>query len=365
MLGTLASHLALAAVATAVAGLVVLRIAHRLSLIDQANEAHKAASAQVPNVGGVAIVFGLTAGLIPLLFASTPPEPWLLWTLAAAITLHFLGLIDDRTTLSAPLKLAVQAAVAITLTTAADIRVLTLLDDLVPFGYGLSILISTLWIITICNAINFLDNMDGLSASVSTVAALVFAASATLAGQTDVAILAAALAGGCLGFLFHNAPPARMYMGDSGSLLLGLLLAVISIQITYLAPGALGELAADPLTTEVGNLQSEAGGWHAVLTPLIVLAVPLYDFLSVVILRLRAGRSPMSPDRNHLSHRLERLGLSRPTTVALITLLTLATGLSAVTLASLSGNLALIAAGQTLAILGLIAIFETLGPDSR
>ncbi|MEQ9454821.1 MAG: MraY family glycosyltransferase [Phycisphaeraceae bacterium] len=332
---------------TAILGEVVLRLARRLSLNDQPDrEQHKAHSTQVPNIGGVAITLGLLAGILAVTLPVLTQTRWLILTLLGMIALHLLGLVDDRRGLGAWLKLSIQALVAIAIVTLGEVRVLTLLDDTVPGGYLISTSLSVLWLLVICNAINFLDNMDGLASSVSAVAAMVFLAAALLTGQSEVAWLSAAAAGGCLGFLLHNAPPARMYMGDGGSLVLGLALGVISIQLTYVQADN-GEII-----------------WYGVLTPLIVLAVPVYDFLSVVLLRLRAGRSPMSADRNHLSHRLVRLGLNPPAAVGLIAILTLATGLGGVLLAALTGWQALLVAAQTLAILTLVAIFESLGSST-
>lgn len=336
-------------VVTVSVGAVVLRVARRWALNDSADEAHKVASAQVPNVGGIAIFAGWVCSLLAggWMAGDQLEMGWCWPVLGCALVLHVMGLVDDRKGLGAWLKLLVQAVVAGVVVVGADLRVLTLLDDLVVGGYAVSVGLTMLWLIVICNAINFLDNMDGLASGVSGVAGAVFLAAALMTGQVEVAMVAAGLVGCAAGFLWFNAPPARMYMGDGGSLVLGFVLGVISVRLTY-----------------VGTVEGDTTIWHGVLTPLIVLAVPMYDFLSVVTIRLREGRSPMSADRNHLSHRLERLGLGRPVVVVLIALLTLATGLGGVTLSMLTGWQALLVAVQTVSILGLIGIFETLGRSS-
>ncbi|QDU71937.1 glycosyltransferase family 4 protein [Mucisphaera calidilacus] len=344
-LTTIGIALASGLVVSGVAGEVVLRVARRWSLNDRADEAHKSASARVPNVGGIGIVAGWLAALAVVVVAGGAAwlPAWLVWVVGGALVLHVMGLVDDRVGLGAWLKLGVQLLVAAVVVVGADVRVLTLMDAMVPGGYVLSCGLTVLWLVVICNAVNFLDNMDGLASGVSGVAGAVFLAASLMTGQVDVGVVSACLVGAALGFLVHNAPPARMYMGDGGSLVLGFVLGVVSVALTYVGEGEGGTI------------------WYGVLTPVIVLAVPVYDFVSVVVLRLRAGRSPMSADRNHLSHRLERIGLSRPMAVSLIALLTLATGLGGVTLSLLTGWQALLVAVQTLAILGLIAMVETLG----
>jgi UDP-GlcNAc:undecaprenyl-phosphate GlcNAc-1-phosphate transferase len=154
-----------------------------------------------------------------------------------------------------------------------------------------------------------------------------------------------------------NVPPAKVFMGDGGSLVLGLLLAVISIRTTY-------------FDTEVGTAasggakQGAPGAWYGVLMPLMVLAIPLYDFTSVTLIRLAQGKSPFVGDQNHFSHRLVRKGLSRRAAVIVIWLCTLATGLAGVMLGSLEGWQAALAAGQTVAILALLALLERSKPSA-
>ncbi len=321
-----------------------------------------------PNTGGIAIFVGVALPLAAMFGATwlIPQDSWRslgplaavaehipglrqqtpagLGVLLALGVMHVLGLVDDRKRLGPFLKLGVQVGVACFLAVFCDVRVLHLLEE--PWGVaGLmaSVGISVLWMVVITNAMNFLDNMDGLTGGVAAIIASLFLGATLINGQWFIAAMAALMVGSLVGFLVYNFPPAKVFMGDGGSLVVGLLLAIISIRTTYLT----------------GDGQSH---WHALLMPLILLAVPLYDFTSVTLIRLAQGRSPFVGDQSHFSHRLVRKGLSRRTAVLVIWLCTLATGLSGVMLGSLTPWQALLAGGQTLAVLAVLAMLERTKP---
>lgn len=262
--------------------------------------------------------------------------PVALKLLLAMLAIHLLGLADDRRAMGPWSKLAGQLAIITGLVVWADIRALTFLG-VVP-----SVILTVLWITAITNAFNFLDNMDGLSAGIGAVASTAFLIAALLIGQWFVAALLALLLGALLGFLCFNFNPASIFMGDSGSTLIGLLLGVLTIRTTYLPPGvALG------------------AGWYAVFVPMIVLAIPLYDLVVVSIIRIANGRSPFVGDTNHLSHRLVRRGMSRRMAVLCIYLMTAATSSAAIVLPHVDSTFAAIALfGQTFLILGVVALLE-------
>jgi UDP-GlcNAc:undecaprenyl-phosphate GlcNAc-1-phosphate transferase len=190
-----------------------------------------------------------------------------------------------------------------------------------------------------------LDNMDGLSAGVGTIAAGMLAAVMLLVPdpRTNLPHLFVAgfllvLVGSLLGFLWHNRPPARLFMGDAGSYFLGFSLATIAMVANYLG----------------GSLPR-----HAMLAPICVLAVPLYDTATVVWIRLRQGRSPFAGDRSHLSHRLVELGLSKPQAVLTIYLLTATCGLGALLLHEVDTVGAAIIVLLVACVLALTGILET------
>ena len=191
--------------------------------------------------------------------------------------------------------------------------------------------------------------MDGLSAGVAFICAAMFLIAALFNQQWFVVALLLLYMGSVLGFLCFNFPPATIFMGDGGSMILGFILAALTIRTTY-------------YNTQQPNAPHH---WYAVLMPLFVMAVPLYDLIIVSLLRLAKGRSPMTGDTNHFSHRLTRHGFSKRTAVLIIYAVTLATGFSAPLLARVDDASALLLAGQLLAVLVVIAILEQVGEHTQ
>lgn len=220
--------------------------------------------------------------------------------LVGAVAITILGWVDDKFELRPALKFAGQAAIAGAVA-AAGVRI-TLFVPNVLFSYAITVL----WVLTIVNAFNFMDNMNGLCAGLGAIGAWYFAVSAAGQGQYLVALLAFLGCGALLGFLPYNFPKASIFLGDAGSHLVGYLLAVLAI-----LPHFYSEQNPKP--------------W-AVLSPLLILAVPLADLAWVVVLRWRAGKPFYIGDTNHLSHRLVRNGLSRSQAVLVIWLLAAAAG---------------------------------------
>jgi len=290
----------------------------------------------------------IAAWLLPLLSEWTwidgvrQVTPGALVLLAALGLVHVVGLIDDRRPLPAGVKLGAQAVAAGAVVVVGDTRVLQLLDAWGPAGYGLSAAVSVLWLLTITNAVNMLDNMDGLSAGVAAIASAVFLAAAMLSGQWFVGGAAALLLGSLLGFLVFNFPPARLFMGDGGSLVVGLMLGVLAIRVVYVPEG-------------LGDAGSR---WHGLATPMIVLAVPLYDLCSVVGIRLAQGRRPWVGDNQHFSHRLVQLGLSRRRAVGVIYLVAAAVGLIGLVVGRVPAWQAAVLAGAAAALLATLAVLE-------
>lgn len=266
--------------------------------------------------------------------------------LAGGTLLSVMGLIDDLKDLPWQPRLMIQIGVACGLV-AIGVRGTAFLG--IPW---LEFAISVVWLIVLINSFNFLDNMDGLSAGIALIVSLLFAA-IMLTSLSEprwlVAGVLLVLAGSLAGFLCHNWPPAKIFMGDTGSYFIGLLLASMTVLGTFYEHD--------------GAAQSSR---HVILAPLCVLAVPLYDFTSVLIIRLLEGRSPFKPDKSHFSHRLVQLGLKPKHAVMTVHLATLTTGLGALLLYRVSDwsgawlVLALIAC-----VLAIIAILETVGRETR
>jgi len=212
-----------------------------------------------------------------------------------AIGMTLLGWLDDRHELRPGPKFAGQFAIA-GLVAWSGVRI-TLFVPNELFSYAVTIL----WILTVVNAFNFMDNMNGLCAGLGLIGAWLFAIGAAADGQYLVALIALLTSGALLGFLPHNFPHARAFLGDAGSHLIGFLLAVLAILPNFYTP--------------------EPPRRPAVIAPLLVLAGPLGDLAWVVLLRWRMGKPFYLGDTNHLSHRLVRAGLSKTRAVLVIWLL--------------------------------------------
>lgn len=220
--------------------------------------------------------------------------------LAGAVGMLAVGLVDDKRELRPGPKFAGQFLIAL-LVAASGARI-TLFVPSAVFHYAVTIL----WILSVINAFNFMDNMNGLCAGLGVIGAWYFAMIAAADGQYLVALIAFLTCGALLGFLPFNFPRARAFLGDAGSHLVGYLLAVLAILPHFYNPSHVRKLA--------------------VLIPLLVLAVPLLDMARVVLLRWRLGQPFYVGDNNHLSHRLVKLGLSPTRAVLLIWLLAAAFG---------------------------------------
>jgi len=269
-----------------------------------------------------------------------------LWELLAGGTvLMLLGLTDDRRGLDWRFRLGIQTLVAVALVYQG--WRLTLFLDL-PWLTGA---LSVLWIVGLVNSFNMLDNMDGLSAGVAAIAAAMLAVAMLLTPRPDnqqpqlfVAGLLLVVVGSLLGFLWHNRPPARLFMGDAGSYLIGYLLAMATLTATF---------------------ASSNGPKHAILAPLCVLAVPLYDTASVILIRLREGRSPFVGDKSHFSHRLVDLGMTKSQAVLTIYLATATCGLGALLLRQVDVAGAIVIVAMVLCTLALVAVLEMAGRRRR
>lgn len=349
---------------------VVRRLAWRFDLVDRPS-GDRFHSQTTPLGGGIAIwlavvgVFGvgtavlyshvLSAG-VTASAETTAPSGWVrfiqihtpgifsqmdnLWILLAlATSMAVVGLWDDVRRIDWRLRLVAQTVVA-AVGVACGWR-LSLLADFPMLGAALSVV----WTVGVVNAFNLLDNMDGLSAGVALLASALLAMVMLTAPDPEthqpqlfVAGFLAVLGGALSGFLTFNWPPASIFMGDAGSYFVGYLVATSTLMATFAG----------------GDLPD-----HAILAPLCVLSVPIYDTFSVVVIRLREGRSPFAGDKRHFSHRLVALGLSPRQAVATIYLLTLAAGLGALLLHQVDRLGAVIVGTMVATVLAVIAILET------
>lgn len=352
---------------------LLVRTGHRIGALDSPGVAgHVKTLRRVPNIGGIAIFWAVAAplaiGLVAIglfrdsVFAALPPlaayadrldKAWPTFAaiLVGALLLHLLGLVDDRRALGPWLKLCVQVGIAGVVATFFDVRLLTVLEDRFIGGQWLSIALTVLWIVLVTNAMNFVDNMDGLAGGLGAIAALVLMTATMVNEQWFVAATLALLVGALCGFLILNRPPARIFMGDGGSLVVGFLLATLAARTTF---------------TDTKDPEFALGSaWYGVFMPLVTLAIPLYDVVTVSVVRLAAGRSPLKASDEHFSHRLVRLGLSRGQAVGILCLLGAATGISGIVLGTLRPWQAALVGLQAVMLLVVLAVLERAVHGSR
>ncbi|GLY80686.1 hypothetical protein Airi01_089530 [Actinoallomurus iriomotensis] len=252
----------------------VRRLAVRLALTDRPGM-RKSHERPTPYLGGVVIAAGV---IVPTVAALSGAEAHLRILLVAATAVALLGLVDDLRPLSPYPRLAVEGVAAAAVVGAGG--------HVKIFGNWLDYVLPVLWIVVITNSFNLLDNMDGAAAGVACVTGASLALPATMVGQRGVSVLLVALACGCAGFLPHNWTPARIFMGDAGSLFIGFVISA----------SALFVFARSDDTGVAG--------------PLMVTFVATVDTCVVLVSRHRAGRPLMLGGTDHVSHRLRRLGLS-------------------------------------------------------
>ncbi|MEX1230279.1 MAG: MraY family glycosyltransferase [Planctomycetaceae bacterium] len=344
------------------------RIAPRVGLIDRP-AARKVHVVPTPLGGGIGIWLGVVVPLVGVqLLGWLSHKGWVDWLhLPANLTVHLdgigyrapqlwavlaggtillvMGLLDDLKNLHWLPRLFLQIAIAAGLVMSGVS--MTLFIDQPWIGH----VVTVFWLLVLMNSFNFLDNMDGLSAGIALIASACFAI-VMLTGTSEPRWLVAGvlliLAGALAGFLCHNWPPARIFMGDTGSHFVGLMLASMTVLGTF--------------------YESKAGteSRHVILAPLCILAVPLYDTASVIVIRLMQRRSPFHADKSHFSHRLVELGLKPKYAVLTIYLATMTTGLAGLLLYRVDDwSAALLIMALVVCVLTIVAILETVGRNRR
>lgn len=280
------------------------RLALHLGIMDQP-AARKLHANPVPLMGGIAIYVSFILALI--FFGDRRYINEVVGIFVGASMVSLMGIIDDRKGLGSTIKLGGQVVAAgILIYSGVQVQL---------FGNWLDIALTLLWVVGITNAFNLLDNMDGLSGGVAMIAAVFFTLLAAMSNQYLVGALAAALAGASAGFLIYNWNPAYIFMGDTGSLFLGFLLAAVGIKLRFPS-------------------NSSTITW---MIPLLVLALPIFDTTLVFISRLRRGKNPLTTaGKDHVSHRLARLTNSRREAVLICYLIAGGVGLSSIYLTEAS-----------------------------
>jgi UDP-GlcNAc:undecaprenyl-phosphate GlcNAc-1-phosphate transferase len=286
------------------------RAAVRLGIVDRPDGRLKTQAEPVPYLGGLAIYLSF---LLALTVTLRFDEVEVLGMLLAGSIVLVLGLVDDFGVLTPWVKLAGQVVAVITLINAS---VFIKLGFLPP---PLAILLSFFWLLGVTNAFNIIDVMDGLAAGVAAAACFVLFLVAAVNGRQTTAILLAALCGSLCGFLRYNFPPARIYMGDTGSLFVGLMLGALAMNNSYTRRNLVASLA-----------------------PLVILGVPVFDMLFVMYVRHRRGLPVMIGSPDHFALRLRKWRLSTRQTVLLSWIATLVLGFLAIAMMLSTARVALV-----------------------
>jgi len=286
----------------------VMAFAKKIGAIDIPRDDRRMHKTPIPRVGGLAIFLGFVASSI--IFTDIGPEKRMV--LIGTLIIVVLGVIDDVVALKARTKFLGQIIAALVPVIFGDMVIQSFSN---PFGSGYihlgawGVPITILWIVGMTNAVNFIDGLDGLAVGVSCIASVTMFTISVLLGEADIALIMAALVGACIGFMPFNMNPAKIFMGDTGAMFLGYILATVSIQGLF----------------KVYAVVSFA-------VPFIMLGLPIFDTAFAIVRRLAKGQSPMHADRGHVHHRLIDMGFDQKQSVAILYILSVVLGMCAVLL---------------------------------
>ena len=319
-IGLVAGALLAAFLVALIATPIVKNLAQMWGAVDVPKDNRRMHDHPIPRMGGLAIFLGFLLSVILFLpfLGDMGISPQIRGMLLGAVIIVVLGILDDIYALPALPKLIVQIVAAVIAVASGNL--ITVLSNPNVFSSELywelgwlSYPVTGVWIVGVTNAVNLIDGLDGLACGVSTISSMTMLVIALAMAEPEVAILMAALAGGCLGFLPYNMNPAKIFMGDTGSTFLGFVLGVVSIQ---------GLFKYYMLISFV--------------VPFLLLGLPIFDTCFAFIRRIAHGQSPMHADRSHIHHRLIDMGLNQKQAVAVLYIIAAILGLSAVVLTTLS-----------------------------
>ena len=302
---------------------VVITFARRTGALDKP-DARKVHVRPIPRIGGIGIYAAFMVSiLVQLVFVELTPEFMmsLIGLMVGGTIIVAIGIIDDYCDLPAKVKLLGQILAAVVLVVGFDVRIDFITDPLGDFIYLelFAIPATIFWIVGLTNTVNLIDGLDGLAAGVSSIAAITIFLVAMEEGIPFVAMVTAALAGAAVGFLYYNFNPARIFMGDTGSMFLGFMLAGISV---------------------VGAVKSAAT--IALIVPILALGLPILDTTFAIVRRMRNHRPIFKPDKGHLHHRLLAHGFTQKQAVLLMYVVSALFGLCALALTAVSMQAAIL-----------------------
>ena len=303
-------YAAFAAAAFAVSCLLtplMRRLAIRVGAFDRPDGKRKLQKKPVPYFGGIAIVLAfLIVSVVGMAYFGVMPQNYLIIAVGTAL-IAILGLIDDIFNLKAYIKFMGQILIALGTTLAGGaVEYVTMFGKYIPLG-DFSVLLTVLWIVLVVNAVNMIDGLDGLACGISAFSLMALFVSALVNGDTTSAVICAVLCGAALGFLPYNLTPASIFMGDTGAMALGYVMACVSV---------------------FGFFKGQA--FLSVIAPALILAVPVTDAMSLFFYRIFKGRNPFSSDRMHIHHRLVDMGMSPRGAVMTLYIISAAFSISAI-----------------------------------
>jgi UDP-GlcNAc:undecaprenyl-phosphate GlcNAc-1-phosphate transferase len=328
---------------------IIVRVSVAKHLFDLPNE-RKVNTKAIPNLGGMAIFVAIL--ISTLLCILKNPFPDFRYIIVGMLMLYFIGIKDDIMDISASKKFIVQFICSMVIVMLGDIRFTDLhgILGIHEIPYIISVSISIFAILSIINAVNLIDGIDGLAAGIGVLASLTFGSEYLLRGETNYAILCFATAGSLTTFFLYNVFGHRnkIFMGDTGSLILGLLLAIFSIKFN-----------------EASNNILDPDHHFAPVFSIAVISVPLFDMIRVFMLRIMKGKSPFTPDKNHIHHKLLSLGYTHLKSTILIVLANVLLIALVIAFRSMNNNLLLLQLITAIIILSLLPGLITRSRSSK
>ena len=300
----------------------VIKLAISTGAVDKP-DARKVHKVPIPRIGGLGIYISFMIAVFVAVVSSNLDGESLREIIGLLLSASFivaLGLVDDYKNLPAKVKLLGQILAAVIFVIGFDVKIDVITNPFGDYIYldWIAVPATIFWLVGLTNTVNLIDGLDGLAAGVSAIASITILLVALKQNFFLVSILTAALAGGAIGFLFYNSHPAKIFMGDSGSMFLGFMLAGISV---------------------IGAFKSTAT--IALIVPILALGLPILDTTFAIVRRYRGGRPIFQPDKGHLHHRLLSLGFTHRQAVLLMYVISAMLGLSAVALTEVSSQFAL------------------------
>jgi len=321
----------------------VKALAERVGAVDKPDEARRVHKKTTPLLGGLAIFYGFVISILTLCNIDVGVRGMIIGCIVIVIT----GIFDDIRPLNPGVKMFFQIIAAVVVVChGVVIRRISMPEFIAPSGVlelgVFAVPITIVWIVGVTNAVNLIDGLDGLASGVSAIASMTLFCIALLASEANIAIITAALAGACFGFLPYNFNPAKIFMGDTGAMFLGFILATVSIMGLFKAYAVI-----------------------SFIVPFIVLGLPIFDTGFAIFRRLKNHKPIMQPDRGHLHHKLLDMGFSQKQTVSILYLIATVLGLSAIVLIGAGPVRAMVLVGAVIIAMVVAYTIITKGENGK